>query len=50
MQKGLDGELYNLLYDKDIASIIDEGIEKELSPTDQPDLAGDGKYASLRSQ
>jgi len=50
VQKGLDGEPYNIMYDKDIACVIDKDIEKELSPSDQPDFAGDGKYANLRSQ
>ena len=44
------GEWYNLMYDKDIASIVDEAVERDLSPSDQPDMAGDGQYSSLRSQ
>ena len=49
-QKGLDGEYYTLMYDKDIASIVDKGVTMELSLSNQPDMAGDGEYANLRSQ
>ena len=49
-QKGLDGKWYTIMYDKDIASIIDPEITRELSESDQPDRAGDGAYSHLRSQ
>jgi len=48
-QKGADGQWYNIIYDKDIAAIVEAGVRKDLSESDQPDLAGDGKYGNLRS-
>jgi co-chaperonin GroES (HSP10) len=48
--KGADGEWYQVCNDKDIAGILlAEPQEKELHDTDQPDHAGDGIYAHLRS-
>jgi co-chaperonin GroES (HSP10) len=48
--KGADGEWYQVCNDKDVAGIlVAEPEEKELHDTDQPDLAGDGAYAHLRS-
>ncbi len=47
---GEDGGAYTVCHDKDVAGIlIGEQKEKELHDTDQPDNAGDGIYASLRS-
>ena len=49
--KGADGEWYQVCNDKDIAGLlVEEPQEKPLSPSDQPDYAGDGKYSHLRSQ
>jgi len=48
--KGLDDQWYCIMYDKDIAAMVDETVKKDLSETDQPDMAGDGAYASLRAQ
>jgi len=49
--KGADGEWYQVCNDKDIAGIVlAEPVEKEWSASNQPDGAGDGEYANLRSQ
>jgi co-chaperonin GroES (HSP10) len=48
--KGADDEYYQVCNDKDIAGIlVDEPKDREWSASDQPDRAGDGKYAHLRS-
>ena len=47
--KGSDGEWYTIMHDKDIAAIVAKEQPKEYTGTDQPDNAGDGKYAHLRS-
>ena len=49
--KGADGEWYQVCNDKDIAGLVlAEPKEKVWSASDQPDGAGDGEYAHLRSQ
>jgi len=47
---GADDRVYQLCQDKDIAGIVIEDAPEEMSATDQPDFAGDGKYTGLRSE
>ena len=47
--EGVDGEGYQLVNDKDILAIVSAQSEPGYAESDQPDHAGDGRYAHLRS-
>lgn len=47
--EGMDGQPYQLCSDKDISSIVSEEWQEMFYPSGQPDGAGDGEFAHLRT-